>query len=74
MTIENGLEITSMVNKIDLPSTMSEEIEDQIVELLGCPREDILWASRETGERVTGILNTIMEKVSAPKGDPEALL
>ena len=53
---------------------MPEEVEDQIVELLGCPREDILRASGKTGEGVTEILNTIVEKVPAPKGDPEAPL
>ena len=74
MAIENDLEIIPVMNKIDLPSAMPEEVEDQIVELLGCPREDILRASGKTGEGVTDILNTIVEKVPAPKGDPEAPL
>ena len=74
MAIENDLEIIPVMNKIDLPSAMPEEVEDQIVELLGCPREDILRASGKTGEGVTEILNTIVEKVPAPKGDPEAPL
>ena len=50
MAIENDLEIIPVMNKIDLPSAMPEEVEDQIVELLGCPREDILRASGKTGE------------------------
>ena len=74
MAIENDLEIIPVMNKIDLPSAMPEEVEDQSVELLGCPREDILRASGKTGEGGTEILNTIVEKVPAPKGDPEAPL
>ena len=74
MAIENDLEIIPIMNKIDLPSAMPDEVEDQIVELLGCPREDILRASGKTGEGVYDILNTIVEKVPAPKGDPEAPL
>ena len=74
MAIENDLEIIPIMNKIDLPSAMPDEVEDQIVELLGCPREDILRASGKTGEGVYDILNTIVEKVPAPKGDPKAPL
>ncbi len=74
MAIENDLEIIPVMNKIDLPSAMPDEVEDQIVELLGCPREDILRASGKTGEGVMQILDTIVEKVPAPKGDPEAPL
>ena len=65
MAIENDLEIIPIMNKIDLPSAMPDEVEDQIVELLGCPREDILRASGKTGEGVYDILNTIVEKVPA---------
>ena len=68
MAIENDLEIIPVMNKIDLPSAMPEEVEDQIVELLGCPREDILRASGKTGEGVTEILNTIVEKVPPAHG------
>ena len=53
---------------------MPEEVEDQIVELLGCKREDILRASGRTGEGVKEILDAIVERVPAPKGDPEAPL
>ena len=74
MAIENDLEIIPVMNKIDLPSAMPEEVEDQIVDLLGCKREEIIRASGKTGEGVERILRTIVEKVPAPKGDPEAPL
>ncbi len=74
MAIENDLEIIPVINKIDLPSAMPEEIEDQIVELIGCPRDSILHASGKTGAGVYDILNAIVERVPAPSGDPEAPL
>jgi len=74
LAIENDLEIIPVINKIDLPSAMPEEVEDQIVELLGCSRDSIIRASGKTGEGVFNILNTIIEKVPTPKGDPEAPL
>ncbi|RRD62657.1 translation elongation factor 4 [Tannerella forsythia] len=74
MAIENDLEIIPVINKIDLPSAMPEEIEDQIVELIGCPRDSILRASGKTGDGVYDILNAIVERVSPPSGDPEAPL
>ena len=74
MAIENDLEIIPVINKIDLPSAMPEEIEDQIVELIGCPRDSILRASGKTGEGVYDILNAIVERVPPPSGDPEAPL
>ena len=74
MAIDNNLEIIPVLNKIDLPSAMPDEVEDQIVELLGCDRSEILRASGKTGEGVYDILNAIIEKVPAPKGDPEAPL
>ncbi|WP_314790429.1 translation elongation factor 4 [Tannerella forsythia] len=74
MAIENDLEIIPVINKIDLPSAMPEEIEDQIVELIGCPRDSILRASGKTGEGVYDILNAIVERVPAPSGDPEVPL
>ena len=57
MAIDNDLEIIPVLNKIDLPSAMPDEVEDQIVELLGCDRKDILRASGKTGEGVYDILN-----------------
>ena len=74
MAIENDLEIIPVLNKIDLPSAMPEEVEDEIIELLGCDRSDILRASGKTGEGVESLLNAIVEKIPAPKGDPEAPL
>lgn len=74
MAIENDLEIIPILNKIDLPSAMPEEVEDQIIELLGCAREDIIRASGKTGDGVYNILDAIIEKIPAPVGDPEAPL
>ncbi len=74
MALEHDLVIIPVLNKIDLPSAMPEEVEDQIVELLGCPRTDILRASGKTGEGVFDLLNRIIEKVPAPVGDPDAPL
>ncbi|MDR1743554.1 MAG: translation elongation factor 4 [Dysgonamonadaceae bacterium] len=74
MAIEHNLEIIPILNKIDLPSAMPEEVEDQIVELLGCSRSEIIRASGKTGEGVYEILDTIIEKIPAPQGDPDAPL
>ena len=74
MAIENDLEIIPVINKIDLPGAMPEEVEDQIVELLGCKRDSILRASGKTGEGVFEILDAIVNHVPTPKGDPEAPL
>ena len=74
MAIEHDLEIIPVLNKIDLPQANPDEVEDQIVELLGCPRTDILRASGKTGEGVFDILNAVVDKVPAPKGDPDGPL
>ena len=74
MAIENDLEIIPVLNKIDLPSAMPDEVEDQIIELLGCKRTEIIRASGKTGEGVFDILEAIVNVVPAPKGDPEAPL
>ncbi|MDR1737613.1 MAG: translation elongation factor 4 [Candidatus Symbiothrix sp.] len=74
MALENDLEIIPVLNKIDLPNAMPDEVEDQIVDLLGCPRTDILRASGKTGEGVYQVLDAIIDKVPAPKGDPDAPL
>ena len=74
MAIENDLEIIPVMNKIDLDSAMPDEVEDQIVELLGCKREEILRASGKTGQGVEDILNAIVERVPSPEGDPDAPL
>jgi GTP-binding protein LepA len=74
MALEQDLEIIPVLNKIDLPNAMPEEVEDQIVELLGIDRKTIIRASGKTGEGVYRILDTIIETVPAPTGDPEAPL
>jgi len=74
LALENDLEIIPVLNKMDLPGAMPEEVKDQIVELIGCKREDILAASGKTGMGVFDILRAIIERVPAPVGDPEAPL
>lgn len=74
MAIDNDLEIIPILNKIDLPSAMPDEVEDQIIELLGCKREEIIRASGKTGQGVYDILAAIIERIAPPSGDPEAPL
>lgn len=74
MALENDLEIIPVLNKVDLPSAMPDEVEDQIVELLGVKREEIIRASGKTGEGVPEILEAIVKRVPPPKGDPDAPL
>ena len=74
MAIDSDLEIIPVINKVDLESANPDEVEDQIVDLLGCRREEIIRASGKTGEGVPAILQAIVERVPAPKGDPEAPL
>lgn len=70
LALGNDLEIIPVLNKIDLPSAEPEAVKDQIVELLGCKREEIIPASGKTGMGVHDILAAIVERVPAPKGDP----
>ncbi len=65
----NDLEIIPVLNKIDMPSAMIDEVKDQIVDLLGCDHDDILCASGKTGEGVEEVLEAIVSRVPAPKGD-----
>jgi GTP-binding protein LepA len=74
LALGNDLEIIPVLNKIDLPSAEPEVVKDQIVDLLGCKREEILSASGKTGIGIQEILDAIIERVPAPKGDPEAPL
>lgn len=74
MAIEHDLEIIPVMNKMDMDSAMPDEVEDQIVDLLGCKRTEIIRASGKTGLGVTEILEAIIQRVPAPKGDPEAPL
>ncbi len=71
LALENDLEIIPVLNKIDLPSANPEEVSDDIVDLLGCDYEDIIPASGKTGLGVEDILAAIIERIPAPKGDPE---
>lgn len=72
--IEHDLEIIPVLNKVDLDNAMPEEVKDQIVDLLGCDYEDILEASGKTGYGVDEVLEAIIHRVPAPKGDPNAPL
>ena len=74
MAVDNDLEIIPVVNKIDMPNAMPDEIEDQLVDMLGIKRTDIIRASGKTGEGVNDILRAIVERIPAPKGDPDAPL
>ena len=74
MAIEIDLEIIPVVNKCDLDSAKPEEVEDQIVDLLGCDHDEIIRASGKTGLGIDEVLKAIVERVPAPKGDPQAPL
>ena len=74
LAIEHDLEIIPVLNKIDVESAMVDVVTDQVVDLLGCKPEDILLASGKTGQGVKEVLDAIIERVPAPKGDPEAPL
>ena len=74
LALENDLEIIPVLNKVDLPSASPEEVTDDIVDLLGCDPSDVIPASGKTGLGVDKILEAIINKVPAPKGDPEVLL
>ena len=74
MAIEHDLEIIPVMNKMDMDNAMPEEVEDQIVELIGCKPADIIRASGKTGMGVEEILQAIVHRIPAPKGDPDAPL
>ena len=74
LAIENNLEIIPVVNKIDMAGAMIEEVEDQIIDLIGCKRENILHASGRTGLGVEAILDAIVNRIPAPTGKPDAPL
>jgi GTP-binding protein LepA len=74
LALENDLEIIPVLNKVDLPSANPEEVTDDIVELLGCDPEDVIHASGKTGFGVDNILEAIIRKIPAPKGNPDAPL
>ncbi len=74
MAIEHNLEIIPVLNKCDMPNSMPEEVEDEIIDLLGCKREEIIRASGKTGMGVEDILNAVVDRVPAPVGDESAPL
>ncbi|WP_298237282.1 translation elongation factor 4 [uncultured Algibacter sp.] len=74
LALENDLEIIPVLNKVDLPSANPEEVTDDIVDLLGCDPEEVIHASGKTGFGVDNILEAIINRVPAPKGDPNAPL
>lgn len=74
MAIDHDLEIIPVINKIDMPNAMPEEVEDEIVDLLGCEPGEIIRASGKTGEGVDDILRTVVDRIPAPTGDKEAPL
>ena len=74
MALDHDLEIIPVMNKCDMDSAMPDMVEDEIIDLLGCKREEILRCSAKTGEGVPEILDAIIERIPAPQGDPEAPL
>ncbi len=74
LALEHNLEIIPVLNKIDLPHAMPEEVTDEIVEMIGCKREDVIRASAKEGKGIEEILHAIVHRVRAPKGDPKAPL
>lgn len=69
LAIDHDLEIIPIINKIDMPNAMPEEVEDEIVDLIGCDPDDIIRASGKTGEGVSDILTAVVERIPAPVGD-----
>ncbi|MBR1682910.1 MAG: translation elongation factor 4 [Bacteroidaceae bacterium] len=74
MAIDHDLEIIPVVNKCDMPNAMPEEVEDEIIDLLGCKREEIIRASGKTGEGVDDILNAVVDRIPCPQGHETAPL
>lgn len=74
MAIEHDLEIIPVLNKCDMVNSMPEEVEDEIIELLGCKREEIIRASGKTGQGVDAILRAVCERIPHPKGNPDGPL
>ncbi|MBP3269477.1 MAG: elongation factor 4 [Bacteroidales bacterium] len=74
LAVDHGLEIIPVLNKIDMESAQVDVVSDQIADLLGCDHEDIFKVSARTGEGIPPILDAIVEKIPAPKGDPDAPL
>jgi GTP-binding protein LepA len=74
LALEHNLEIIPVLNKIDMEAAMIEEVSDQIIDLIGCKREDIILASGKVGLGIEDLMRAVVERVPAPKGDPDAPL
>ena len=74
LALDHDLTVIPVLNKVDMPNAMIEEVKDQMVEIIGCRRDEILLASGKTGQGVNEILEAIIERIAAPKGDPTAPL
>ena len=74
LAIEHDLEIIPILNKVDMETAMIEEVSDQVIDLIGCKRSDIVLASGKTGIGIQDIMTAIVERIPAPKGDPQAPL
>lgn len=74
MAIDHDLEIIPIINKIDMPAAMPDEVEDEIIDLIGCDREDIIRASGKTGEGIPEILDAVIERIPHPEGDQDGPL
>ena len=74
MALEHDLEIIPVINKIDMPSAMPDEVEDEIVDLIGCDRKDILRVSGKTGEGIPAVLDAVVERIPHPTGNEQAPL
>ena len=74
LAIDHDLEIIPILNKVDMESAMIDEVSDQIIDLIGCEKEDIVLASGKTGLGVPDIMEAIVERIPAPEGDPDAPL
>ena len=74
LALDNDLEILPIVNKIDLPSAEPEVVKDQIVDLIGCSKNEILEVSAKTGQGIDKILDSVIDRIPHPKGDPESKL
>ena len=74
LALDNDLEILPIINKIDLPSAEPEVVKDQIVDLIGCSKDEILEVSAKTGQGIDKILDSVIDRIPNPKGDPESQL
>jgi len=74
LAIDHNLEIIPILNKIDMDNAMIDEVSDQIIDLIGCDRQDIILARGKTGQGVQNIMDAIVSKIPPPKGDPDAPL